>query len=239
VTVPPASPRPMHALVVADGRTPTRQALDAAWPGWDDGVALVVAADGGAKAAERLGLRVDLVVGDADSLDLAALDRLAAAGTAVERSPTDKDETDTELALLAAIRRGAERLTILGALGGRRLDHELANLWLLAHPALGRVAATILDDTARIRLLQAPDPEGRPVRLELPGPVGALVSLLPFGGDALGITTQGLRYPLRDEPLRLGPARGISNVRLAPTASVLLRAGRLLVVEHPATLSGS
>ncbi len=227
----------MHALVVADGRPPTRHELDAAWPGWDADVGLVVAADGGARAAEGLGLRIDLLVGDGDSLGSAALERLAAAGVEVERSATDKDETDTELALLAALRRGADRLTILGALGGPRLDHELANLWLLAHPALGGVAVAILDPAVRIRLLQAPDHEGRPVRLDLTGPVGALVSLLPFGGDAVGITTEGLRYPLRDEPLRLGPARGISNVRRAPAASVTLRAGRLLVLEDPGTLS--
>lgn len=227
----------MHALVVADGRPPTRHELDAAWPGWDADVGLVVAADGGARAAEGLGLRIDLLVGDGDSLGSAALERLAAAGVEVERSATDKDETDTELALLAALRRGADRLTILGALGGPRLDHELANLWLLAHPALGGAAVAILDPAVRIRLLQAPDHEGRPVRLDLTGPVGALVSLLPLGGDAVGITTEGLRYPLRDELLRLGPARGISNVRVAPAASVILRAGRLLVLEDPGTLS--
>lgn len=227
----------MHAVVVADGRIPDRRQLDAAWPDWAADIELVVAADGGARGAERLGLGLDLVVGDGDSLGAATLEQLAAGGVAVERSPADKDETDTELALLAALRRGARRLTILGALGGPRLDHELANLWLLAHPALGSVPATILDEAARVRLLQAPDPNGRPVRLELPGPTGALVSLLPVGGDAVGITTEGLRYPLRDEPLPLGPARGISNVRLASTASVTLRAGRLLVIEHPATLS--
>lgn len=227
----------MHALVVADGRTPTRGELDAAWPGWDADVELVVAADGGARAAEALGFRIGVLVGDGDSLGSADLERFAGSGVEVERSPVDKDETDTELALLAALRRGADRLTILGALGGRRLDHELANLWLLAHPALGRVPAAILDAAARVRLLQAPDAAGRPARLDLAGPVGALVSLLPFGGDAVGITTEGLRYPLRDEPLRLGPARGISNVRLAPTASVTLRSGRLLVIEEPGTLT--
>lgn len=227
----------MHALVVADGRTPTREELDAAWPGWDADVGLVVAADGGATAAEALGLRIDLLVGDGDSLGPAGLERFVRAGVEVERSPVDKDETDTELALLAALRRGADRLTLLGALGGRRLDHELANLWLLGHPALGRVSAAILDATARVRLLQAPNADGHPARLDLPGRVGALVSLLPFSGDAVGITTEGLRYPLRDELLRLGPARGISNVRLTPTASVTLRAGRLLVIEEPGTLS--
>ncbi|MFH1474738.1 MAG: thiamine diphosphokinase, partial [Chloroflexota bacterium] len=60
---------------------------------------------------------------------------------------------------------------------------------------------------------------------------GDLVSLFPFGADAAGVTTDGLAYPLREEPLRFGPARGLSNVRSGPEASVSLRAGRLLIVE--------
>jgi thiamine pyrophosphokinase len=64
------------------------------------------------------------------------------------------------------------------------------------------------------------------------------VSLLPFGGDVEGVRTSGLRYPLRDEPLRMGAARGLSNVRTAETASVVLERGILLVVETPVTLSG-
>jgi thiamine pyrophosphokinase len=74
-----------------------------------------------------------------------------------------------------------------------------------------------------------------PASAVLGGRVGDLVSLFPFGDDALGVATDGLAYPLRDEPLRFGPARGLSNVRSSPEARVSLRAGRLLIVEtrHP------
>jgi thiamine pyrophosphokinase len=61
--------------------------------------------------------------------------------------------------------------------------------------------------------------------------VGAVVSLLPFAGDVEGVTTAGLRYPLDDEPLVTGPARGLSNVRIDAGASVTVRRGRLLIVE--------
>ena len=69
------------------------------------------------------------------------------------------------------------------------------------------------------------------MRRELPGVVGATVSLLPFGGDVEGVTTQALRYPLLDEPLTAGPARGLSNVRTGADAAVAIRRGRLLIVE--------
>ena len=214
-----------HALVVADGDVPSRAILDEAWPGWGDGVTDVIAADGGLARARELGLEPDLVVGDLDSLDPAIAAEAAGTGTEIQRASPDKDESDTELALLAAIRRGATRVTVLGAFGGPRLDHALANIWLLAHPALAGVEARLLDGSARARLIAAPG------TFQLPGRLGATVSLLPVGGDAEGITTHGFRYPLRGESLRTGPARGLSNVRTAPDASVTFREGRLLVVE--------
>jgi thiamine pyrophosphokinase len=221
---------------VADGDGPERAALDVAWPGWDREVGLVIVADGGARAAEGLGLAIDVVVGDGDSLGEDGLARLRTAGVEIRTAPVDKDETDTELALVEAVRRGAERVTILGALGGPRVDHALANVELLAHPALAGRPVAIVDPRARITLISAPAPEGGPVTRPLPGPAGATISLLPIGGEVRGITTSGLRYPLRNEALPLGPARGLSNVRVSGEASVVVESGRLLVIETPVTL---
>jgi len=227
-----------RAIVVADGEVPPRAALDAAWPGWSHDVALVVAADGGARGARSLGLRIDRWVGDGDSLDAADLSALAASGVPLDRHSPDKDESDAELAVVAAAASGATDLTVLGALGGPRLDHSLANIALLAHPDLAGRTARLLDAGVRVSLASAPGADGSPVRCDLPGRVGDLVSLLPFGGDVRGVTTDGLRYPLRDEDLPMGPARGLSNVRLAASASVSVRSGRLLIVETPVTLRG-
>jgi thiamine pyrophosphokinase len=216
---------PRHVVVVADGDLASREALDAAWPGWDDGMAEVIAADGGLLRARAIGLEPGVLVGDLDSLGAEGAEQAAHDGLEVRRSSADKDESDTELALLAAVARGATRITLIGALGGRRLDHALANIWLLGHAALDAVDVVVLDEAARVSVLVGPGTR------RLPGPVGGTVSLLPLGGVAEGITTEGFRYPLRDEPLRTGPARGLSNVRTAPEASVTLRGGRLLVVE--------
>jgi thiamine pyrophosphokinase len=222
----PSVDRPTrHLIVVADGDVPERAALDLAWPGWALDVAEVIAADGGLARARAIGLEPTLLVGDLDSLPAAAAARAEADGVEVHRAPVDKDESDTELALLEAVRRGATRITVLGAFGGPRLDHALANVWLLGHPALGAVDVQLLDATTRASIIRGPATRA------LPGPVGRTVSLLPLGGDAEGITTAGLRYPLHDEPLRTGPARGLSNVRTDAAASVALRGGRLLVLE--------
>jgi thiamine pyrophosphokinase len=229
---------PGHALILADGDPPDAAALDRAWPGWSDGIDLIVAADGGAAYADSLGLGpIDLWVGDGDSLSPAALEALRRAGVPVELAAADKDESDTELAVLAAIDRGATRLTILGAFGGPRLDHALANVLLLGHRRLVDRTAVLLSSAVRLRLIRAPGPDGGLGSLSLSGRPGGLVSLLPFAGPAGGVTTSGLQYGLRDETLEVGPARGLSNVRLEPTATVSLKVGSLLVVETPATLS--
>jgi len=226
---------PGHALVLADGSVAARSELDLVWPGWDDGVDLVIAADGGARHAVQLGLPLDLWVGDGDSIDADDLAALRQTGVETRLVESAKDESDAELAVLAAVDAGALRVTILGALGGARTDHALANVWLLAHPALVDRAAFLVDGGARIRLATARS--GEPVTVDLGGRPGDLVTLLPFGGDVAGVTTRGLRYPLDDEPLIVGPSRGLSNVRDAPDATVGLRDGRLLVIETPATLS--
>jgi len=221
----------MQAIVLADGDIGTRMDLDAAWPGWLEADAIVIAADGGARHAAALGLDLDRWVGDGDSLGEDGVDRLRAAGIPVHLAAAEKDESDTELAVRAALEAGADRIVILGALGGPRVDHALANIGLLAMPALRAVPACLLDAKSRISLITGP------VTNALPGPTGATVSLLPQGDGVLGVTTEGFAYPLHDEPLPAGPARGLSNIRIATTASVTVRSGHLLVVEAPATLS--
>jgi thiamine pyrophosphokinase len=219
----------MRAIVLADGDAPQRRALDEAWPGWDANVTLVVAADGGARLAQPLGLALDRWVGDGDSLSADELAGLRERGVRTDLASGDKDESDTELALRAAVDEGAEDIVLLGAIGGGRIDHALANIGLLADATLAGRTVTILGPDARIRLLDGPG------SMDLTGRIGDLVSLLPFGSEVEGVITEGLRYPLRDEVLAAGPARGLSNVRLETEARVTVRTGRLLVIETPAT----
>jgi thiamine pyrophosphokinase len=222
-------PPARHVLILADGAVAEAATLDGVWPGWSDGIELVVAADGGARHAAALGRRIDRWVGDGDSLGPAGVAELRAAGVPVALAPVDKDESDTELAIDAALAAGTRRITVLGALGGARVDHALANVWLLAHPGLAGVDACLLDGTVRIRLLG-------PGEHDVAGRVGDVVSLFSFGGDAGGLTTRGLRFPLADDRLRLGSTRGLSNVREAPDARLTVGSGRVLLVEIAATL---
>ena len=213
----------MKVVVVASGE------LVASDAEWIVDAEFVIAADGGASSLDRLGRRPDLLVGDLDSAEASLVERLVASGTRVERHPIDKEASDTELAIEAAFGAGGSTVVLLGALGGERLDHELANLLLLADPAMaGRDLRAVRGGTC-VRALHAGD------RLVLQGEAGDLVTLLPVGGDACGVTTEGLRWALDAATLRMGRSRGLSNEILGGTASVRIGQGTLLVVETAST----
>ena len=210
----------MKAVVVAGGSPHPRDVEQLA------DADLLIAADAGARWLDELGIRPHLLVGDLDSAGEELVERLAAAGVSIERHDTDKDASDTELALGRAVEAGADRIVVLGALGGERLDHELANLLLLADAAWDGVPnLRIVRGGTTLRVLHAG------ARLPLEGEPGDIVSLLPLSGDALGVTTTGLAYALDDEPLRFGRSRGLSNVVQHRGASVSLEKGVLWIVE--------
>ncbi len=193
---------------------------------------LVIAADGGASGLVRAGHRPDLVVGDLDSIGVALLERLVAEGTGVERHPRDKDASDTALAVRAAVSAGASRLVLLGTTGGPRLDHAVANLLLLADPSFTGIDLRLVNGADTLRLQS-----GAGV-MRLDGAVGDLVSLLPLGETARGVSTVGLRWTLDDAELLTGSTRGLSNEVVETPASVSLGEGRLVVIEHRTTKEG-
>jgi len=181
----------------------------------------IIAADGGHRHCLRAGLTPQAVIGDFDSLDQASQDQLKALGVPVIRHPRRKDFTDLELALQYAVEQGADEIIVYAALG-LRWDMTLANLLL---PAAGNLSAAriwLLDGQQEITLLRA----GQTVTIT--GRPGDTVSLIPVGGDAHGITTKGLEYPLNNETLFFGATRGVSNVLLSSSAQVQISAGMLI-----------
>jgi thiamine pyrophosphokinase len=217
----------LDALIIADGDVPSRATVERFFPDWHTTPPLVVAADGGALKAGALGLRPDVVVGDLDSLGVHDVERLRHDGVQVLAFPTGKDESDTELAVREAISRGAQRLRLVGALGGRRVEHSLANVLLLTMPELAELDVAIVDGASTLRVMGTRGGD----RFEVHGEAGDYVSLLPLSEVVDGVTTGGLAYELAGEALRQGPARGLSNELTGQRAQITTRAGRLLVVH--------
>jgi thiamine pyrophosphokinase len=210
------------ALIVADGDVPTRADVELLLGGSPQ---LVIAADGGATKAEALGYPARVVVGDADSLAPAQIEKLRATGAEVVIHPAAKDESDTELALGEALNRGATRVVIVGAFGGERLEHTLANILLLASERLKGRDICLADGASTLRVMH--DNES----LEIAGEPHDFVSLLPLTKHVSGVTTGGLRYALTRETLEQGPARGLSNELDGASATVQIDQGRLAVVH--------
>lgn len=213
----------MRALILAGGDQPDPALLDARWPGWRE-VALVIAADGGARYAAPLGLPLHQVVGDFDSLSAGDADELEAAGVTITRFSANKDATDTELALLAALDAGATEIALLCTWGGRS-DHAIGTLALLAHPRCGGAVVVLLDEQTRTQLVRSGS------SLTLRGEPGRIISLTSWGSDAT-ITATGVRWPLDNELLTAGGTRGISNVATAAEVVITVHNGAVLVSEE-------
>ena len=186
----------------------------------------IIAADGGAARCLRLGITPDVVIGDFDSIDERALREVEAAGVELIRHPADKDATDLELALDHAREIGAKALTVLGAVGSR-WDQSLASILLLASDRYAQMTLSIFDPPQRLFIL-------RPgARLSISGAIGDVVSLIPLGARAEGLSTTGLKYPLDGQALDFATTRGVSNVLLQATASVRLSKGLLIITHAP------
>jgi thiamine pyrophosphokinase len=204
-------------VVVSGGEPPDPRAASAAPLG-----APVVAADKGLEHALSLGLEVTLAVGDFDSASPEAVAVAESADVRVERHPEEKDATDLELALDAAAAMEPRRILVLAGEGGR-LDHQLSTLLLLGSERYAGPQLDALVGHAWVHVVR--------VARTLEGTPGELVSLLAVGGPAKGVTTTGLRYPLRGETLEAGTSRGISNVFAADSAHVALEEGVLLAIR--------
>jgi len=186
---------------------------------------LVVAADGGTLALERWGVVPQAIVGDLDSLGLERARAYEARGVVVLPYSPEKDESDLELAIAYVVRAKADDIVLLGILGGARFDHEVANTLLIAADAYhGRRLRAVRGDVM-VRAVHGGE------TLDLAGGPGDLVTLLPVRGDAEGVRTHRLKYPLAGETLHFGAARGLSNVVVSAGATVRCDRGVLLAIE--------
>jgi len=187
-----------------------------------DEAELVLCVDSGARHCRMLNVVPDFLIGDFDSISKEDFEALSEAGAEIVRYPAEKDMTDTELAVQIAHERGSSRITLLGAIGSR-LDHSLSNVFMLKKMADLNIEGMIVSEHNEVMLINK--------SITLKKEEGAFISLLPLGGDAKGVTTKGLYYPLTDATLEVGSSWGISNLFVEDTATVTVKEGCLLVIK--------
>jgi len=189
----------------------------------------IIAADAGIGHAAMLGLMPELWVGDFDSVppDLPA----PLASVPRQTFPPEKDKTDGELAIAAALERGATSLVLAGAFGGARADHAFLHLAL----------AVRLAENGTEVLLTSGAQEGVPLLcgnpLEFDYADGTLFSVLGFS-DLSGLTVEGAKWPLNNVEVAFGSSLTISN-EVRGQLRITLGSGRALLLAHPYPLAGS
>ncbi|MGI6170496.1 MAG: thiamine diphosphokinase [Butyricicoccus sp.] len=177
----------------------------------------IVCADGGVRHARACGLHPDLVIGDFDSGTLPA-------DCEVIRLKPEKDDSDLMCCAREAIRRGADTIWIACASGGR-IDHFLANLFLLEYLGREGVDALFFDSRNRVRF------HGGGTQRYTADPAYRYVGIIPLDAQLHGVTLRGLKYPLTDADLDRASVISISNEAVSAEYSITIEDGRALVVE--------
>ena len=181
----------------------------------------VIAADGGLRALESIGIKPDLLIGDLDSLGAHPLPK----DVPLEKHPVEKDDTDTGIALAQGYAMGYRTFALYGCAGGR-VDHLMANFQSMArYSKLGadvRLVAPEYDAYAlNNQTFTLPERES-----------GTTVSIFCHGDKAEGVTLRGLYYPLEDYTLTCDHPLGVSNQHTESIAEVTVQSGTLLIVQY-------
>ena len=188
---------------------------------WD----YIICADAGMKFCHKAGIIPDLILGDFDSVDQESYECFnAICPERMERFPSHKDETDTELALLRAIEAGADAVTMIGATG-TRLDHVMGNIQILKKALDRGITTYLVDSHNRIRMTDTA------VTISKEEQFGTYVSLIPFTEKVTGLTLCGFSYPVQDYTLMQGRSVGVSNEITGQQGEISLKEGLLLVME--------
>lgn len=198
---------------------------------------VIIAADSGADTALKFGITPSVVIGDMDSISSKAK-RMLSRQIILGKSPTtllsipkghngplsdsEKDQTDTQLAIEYAINHKASRITILGGSAGTRFDHILANLFLTS---LYTIPIYFINHNQTSWIVKGPKKE------IIEGKKGDTLSLIPIQSDVKKINSTGLYYPLKEDTLVFGKPRGVSNIMILPKATVWFPIGTLLFVH--------
>jgi thiamine pyrophosphokinase len=183
----------------------------------------IICADGGARFVQKLNIVPQVIIGDFDSLPESSQRQFEKQPIEWVRFPTEKNETDSELALNYAIENGFKTIIVFG-LFGSRMDHLLTNIFALSYLELKGIKVSFVEGNQEMQITQD--------IVQLKGEIGDLISLIPLKGDVKSVTTKNLQYKLKSENLYFGYSRGISNVMTAKTATVSINEGLLLVIHN-------
>ena len=185
---------------------------------------LIIAVDKGTEVFASEFIKPHFVVGDFDSISLNVFNKIASWGSEIVQFPSEKDWTDTEIALKLAIEKGATEINIIGGTG-TRIDHVLGNIQLLEIAVNANIPCYMVDEYNRIRLVTGS------VIIKKEEQYGRFISVIPLRGDLKGVTIKGAKYELVNAEIKCGTSLGISNEIKGDVMLINISEGEAVVVE--------
>ncbi len=208
----------MKCVIIANGDLDhTKETLD-----WIRGAQLIISADGGARHLRALKISPHIMIGDFDSIHPDDQQFFKKKQVKTLSFSPKKDQTDTELCLSWALENNATDITFLGVTGSR-LDHTLANIFLLQKLARQNIPARIINKNNQIHIVNR--------YLRIKGGPDDFLSIIPVTDKVIGVTLKGLEYPLSDQTIKRGSSLGVSNSFIETFASVSIKKGCLIVIK--------
>ncbi len=183
---------------------------------------MLVCADGGSRHLRKVDILPDIVIGDLDSMSISDRNFLENRNIKIIQYPRRKAASDTELAVMWAMENRADEITLTGTTG-ERLDHTLANIFLMKKIAAKGIPCRMIDDNNEIYLISD--------KIRLKGNQGDLVSVIPLTEKVSGLTLTGLEYSLEDAEIFMGSSIGISNYLTGNEACISIKTGLLAVIK--------
>jgi thiamine pyrophosphokinase len=207
----------MKIVIVSGGKPPSKELLTKEIRS----NAFLIAADSGANCLYEYNLLPNLLLGDFDSIDRKVLEYFEKNNCIIDIYPTEKDFTDTEIAVKKAISMKPNEIVLLGCTGSR-VDHLLGNIGMLKICLKNGVNAYIVDENNVIRLSNA--------TTSLNGVVGQIFSVQAYGDEVIGLTIEGAKYPLNNYNLKIGESVTISNEFVSNVVKLKFKAGTLMII---------
>ena len=183
----------------------------------DFGPDFIMCADGGFDYAAAAGIKPDMLIGDFDSIKNPRDPEIE---TLV--FPSEKDDTDTGICLQTALDRGYKDILIIGGLGGR-LDHTMSNIQLITGKSSQADRIRIKDKYNSCAVLNNSS-------MKFSAAESKYISIFSMSESSTGVTTSGLKYPLKDAELTFGSTLGTSNEFITSEAEIAVKSGILLII---------
>ncbi|ACB84222.1 thiamine diphosphokinase [Natranaerobius thermophilus] len=182
----------------------------------------IIAVDGGANFLYKVDETPDLLLGDMDSITAEAYQYYSRLDIPIKHHPAEKDESDLELALVTGINLKPKEIFVYGAFGNR-VDHLFANIMVMLNPIKNGIYTCLKDTCHEITITDS--------KLTLIGNPGDYLSLFALTQEVSGIYAHGVKYPLENDSLTMGPSRGLSNEFITEQVDIAIKTGYLLAIK--------